>query len=401
MYDIDKPKYRALVLRKNFGDLEEWIDRAQTLFAPAGGRKSGDSFVFPSGAKIRMGHLKDDQAFTKYQGHNYAKILVEELSQISRLKDYKTLLGSNRSVDSRIKPQVFCTTNPDEPGLEWIKDHWDIPDLPDFEQIYTTEKDGRSLVFIPSKVEDNPALMESDPAYITLLESFKESDPERYQAWRHGNWQGYGIEGAYYRNHLLRAEQEGRIVDGLYEPQLPVYTWCDIGKGENYAIGYFQKKFNQWAIIDYDELKDEEGLHEGIKRMKEKPYVYERHYAPHDMDVKDFGAKKSRKEIAQELGIDFDVLPQSSVHEGIDLVKVRFATLWFDKTNTELFRKRLSRYRKEWDEKRGKWKNEPFHDINSHAADMLRYWAVTDVQDVDAQQMMRIQYNRANRRSLK
>ena len=36
-------------------------------------------------AKIRTGHLKDDNAFSKYQGHEYHKILIEELTQIAKL----------------------------------------------------------------------------------------------------------------------------------------------------------------------------------------------------------------------------------------------------------------------------------------------------------------------------
>jgi hypothetical protein len=43
----------------------------------------------------------------------------------------------------------------------------------------------------------------------------------------------------------------------------------------------------------------------------------------------------------------------------------------------------MRRYHKEFDEKRGVYKNKPVHDANSHAADMFRYFAITDFNDAD------------------
>ena len=48
LYDIDKPSYRALVIRKNYTDLSDWLDRAQRFYFNAGGKLVGDTFIFPS-----------------------------------------------------------------------------------------------------------------------------------------------------------------------------------------------------------------------------------------------------------------------------------------------------------------------------------------------------------------
>ncbi|RRN89227.1 terminase, partial [Morganella morganii] len=37
----------------------------------------------------------------------------------------------------------------------------------------------------------------------------------------------------------------------------------------------------------------------------------------------------------------------------------------------------LEAYRKEWDDKRGCWKDKPLHDYTSHDADGFRYFAVS------------------------
>src|SRR3546814_9561209 len=56
---------------------------------------------FPSGAVIRTGHLKDDQAYTKYQGQEYQRQLIEELTQIPTVKRYLQLTSSCRSTVPR------------------------------------------------------------------------------------------------------------------------------------------------------------------------------------------------------------------------------------------------------------------------------------------------------------
>ena len=268
LYDIDKEKYRALVIRKNFTDLSDWVDRATQLYYHLGGKKSNDYFEFPSGARIRFGHLADKEAYQKYQGHEYQKMLIEELTHISRESDYEKLRASCRSTVPDIKSQMFATTNPDGAGHEWVKDRWNIPDRPDMSKVYTTRdpNNGLTRVFIPSTMDDNTILMQLDPNYVKQIESIK--DDELRRAWREGSWEGFGVEGSYYKTQIERAKQDNRIQKGLFDPTQPVYTWCDIGKGENYAIGFFQKRINTWAVIDYEELKDNEGLFDGIKLMK-------------------------------------------------------------------------------------------------------------------------------------
>ena len=394
LYDIDKPYYRALVIRKNADDLKDWIDRARIMYKVVGAEVVGNpaEVRFPKGGKIRTGHLNDENAYTKYQGAEYQKIVIEELSQIPREKDYIRLIGSNRSSNIDIKPQVFCTTNPDEPGLEWIQKRWGVPDVPDFDKIYSQiTPEGKSLVFIPAKLEDNPLLMESDPNYLKYLESLKTIDYELWEAWRLGNWKGYGVEGSFYRTQLEICEKESRITDIPYEDILPVYTWCDLGIGDSFCIGYFQISGTQWRVIDYDEFNGE-SLGEAIKRMKDKPYRYAEHYAPHDIQVRELGTGKSRYEIALANGIVYRIVPKLGVEDGINALRMKFSSLWFDKTKCDLLLKRLRRYHKEFDDKRGIFKNKPVHDINSHAADMVRGWAVSEKQIYNAQPIKKFKY---------
>lgn len=378
LYDKDHPQYRALVIRKTAKDLGDWIDRAKVLYGPTGAEFIGNEIRFPSGAKIRTGHLNDEKAYSQYKGHEYQKMLLEELTDIGRESDYEKLIGSCRSTIPEIKPQVFATTNPDGPGYAWVKRRFNIPDYPT-ESVRTVDPEtGRTRVFIPARVQDNPILMEADPGYIKYLESIQ--DPYLKEAWLNGSWSMPQIEGAYYREQLSQARLENRITDVPHEALLKVHTWWDLGVGDSTSIGFFQVYGNQWRMIDYYEASGE-GLQHYINVLKEKGYQYGNHYAPHDIRVRELGSGKSRLEIAQELGLEFQIAPNMAVDDGINAVRMRFNTLWIDQEKCKRFIEAISQYRKEWNDKMGEYKAHPLHDWTSHAADMIRYWAVTPFQD--------------------
>jgi hypothetical protein len=391
LYDIDKPKYRALVIRRNATDLDDWIDRAKHMYLPCNATYTQGTFTFPSGAKIRTGHLKDDNAYSKYQGHEYQKMLIEEITHIASEDNYEKLLGSCRSTVDGIKPQIFNTTNPDGPGFSWVKRRWKIPDNPT-ENIYIKdEKTGRSRIFIPSRVQDNPTLMNKDPGYIKYLESIQDDDLKN--AWLNGSWTGITLKGAYYRKQLQEAREQGRITKVPYDATIPVYTWWDLGVGDSTAIGFFQQAGLEWRMIDYYEASGE-GLNFYAQVLKDKGYMYAEHFAPHDIEVREFSTGKSRREIARALGIDFSMTPNLPIDDGINAVRLRFNTLWIDEEKCSAFINAISQYQKEWNEKMGDYKAKPQHDWTSHAADMLRYWAVSKVFAPDREFEYRVYQNR-------
>lgn len=182
---IRSPRYQGLVVRRNADDLSDWIGRARVFFRPVGGRIAGNPPVIklPSGARIKTGHLKDAGAYEKYQGHEYQKILIEELTQIPKQDYYEKLISSARSTISGLPAQVFATTNPGGPGHVWVKARWvSVARW----KTYIDPVSGSSRIFIPSKVDDNPTILTADPMYVRRLEGI--SDPKLRAAWRNGSW---------------------------------------------------------------------------------------------------------------------------------------------------------------------------------------------------------------------
>lgn len=186
-----------------------------------------------------------------------------------------------------------------------------------------------------------------------------------------------GIMGAYYYRQCEEAEKAGRFTSVPYDPALPVHTVCDLGISDTFAIGFYQSAGMQRRKIDYMEFTGV-GLPEIIKAMKDKPYVYGRHFAPHDIKVRELGTGKSRLEVAESLGIAYEVVPSMPVQDGIEAGRRAFSKLWVDKDACKLWLRAIPQYTKEYDEERKVFRDRPNHDWTSHAADEHRYFALVE-----------------------
>ena len=181
--------------------------------------------------------------------------------------------------------------------------------------------------------------------------------------------------GAYFGRQLKQAEDDGRITKVLYEPELGVETWWDLGIRDAMAIWFTQSVGREIRVIDYYENSGE-GLPHYAKVLQGKPYVYSKHHAPHDIEVRELGSGRSRKETAASLGIVFQVVPNLPIEDGIEAARSIIARCWFDKQKCERGLNALSSYHKEWDDKLKTWKSQPQHDWASHGADAFRMFAV-------------------------
>lgn len=380
LYDKDKPLYRALVIRKNADDLNDWVDRANRMYTPLGAKPTGKpaEFLFPSGAIIRTGHLKDAQAYTKYQGHEYQKMLIEELTQIPAERNYEMLISSCRSTQEDIQPQIFSTCNPDGAGFYWVKKRWALQGIPHnaivTEVIDAETKKHLDRVFVPAGLADNPYL-DRDGNYKAFLNSLPDG---LKQAWRDGSWDEPIIAGAYYTRELLQMSKEKRIKFVAHDPRLRVHTVWDLGIDDSMSIGFWQKTSKDLTLIDYYE-NEGFGLQHYWEILEEKRttehYIYGRFYLPHDARHRMLNAEGSTVEKEfQKLGMkSTEVIPKTnSISNDIQLVRMLFPKLYINEQKCVQFTNSIRNYRKKWDEKLLRYNEEPVHDWTSHASDMLR-----------------------------
>ena len=183
------------------------------------------------------------------------------------------------------------------------------------------------------------------------------------------------IQGSYYGKIIHELESQNRINDIIIE-DISVNTYWDLGVGDSTAIWFAQLVNNEIRVIDYLESSGE-GLDYYIRELQKKKYVYGEHWAPHDIEVREFSSGKSRKDTAKSLGIDFRVAPRLSIEDGIQAVRTVLKRCFFHLTNCEKGLNALRNYHKEFDEKYKIYKDRPCHDWSSHGADGFRTLAVT------------------------
>lgn len=194
---LNYPRYTALVVRRQWQDLRDWIDQAEEVYKSTEGfsiKGNPPVLTWKTGAKIYTDHMNDENAFNKYRGWNLHRILFEELTEIPYLKWYLRLLGSLRSKKLEdgspiIKPQILSTTNPDGPGRMWVYKR--------FVNVYgktgifppkTLMLDpitGLTRIFIPALLDENKFL---GPEYERMLLAQRAESEATYLAWRWGRW---------------------------------------------------------------------------------------------------------------------------------------------------------------------------------------------------------------------
>ena len=125
-------------------------------------------------------------------------------------------------------------------------------------------------------------------------------------------------------------------------------------------------------MIDYLENSGV-GLDWYAGQIKSKPYVYGNHILPHDVEAKELGTGKSRKEVLEQLGIKVTVAPKLKVEDGINAVRMVLNRCWFDAEKCARGIEALKQYRTEFDEQRKVFRDKPLHDWTSHASDAARY----------------------------
>lgn len=241
---IPNNHYRALVLRKNADDLADYAVRCEENYQCFNVQVRRNPMVLrfganaqnTEGAVIRGGHLRDASSYIKYQGQEFSRIFIEELTQIPSELLYKQVMSSCRSVYPELFPQMILTANPGGVGMGWVKKRFVEPiDLRDndytkteldngdilyendrikwWQRRYDWENDNHEprvtvwneifdkvenadskpgeeiyRIFVPATVDDNPILLQNDRSYVNMLEGLKTTDTALYEAWRHGDW---------------------------------------------------------------------------------------------------------------------------------------------------------------------------------------------------------------------
>lgn len=183
------------------------------------------------------------------------------------------------------------------------------------------------------------------------------------------------VRGAYYAHEMNAAEADNRLTGVPHDPRLLTHTAWDLGMSDSTVIWFFQA--HGWEMRVIDVLKGEGvGLDWYVRQLQDRGYLYGQHYLPHDVEVRELGTGKSRKEVMEGLGVRVTTCPNIPVADGIQAARMLLPMCWFDKDKCKEGIEALRMYRRDYDDKRQEFRNAPLHDWTSHYADAFRYLAV-------------------------
>jgi hypothetical protein len=186
------------------------------------------------------------------------------------------------------------------------------------------------------------------------------------------------ILGAFYGEEMREANEEGRICQVDYQPEVPVHTAWDLGYRDDTAIWWYQVIRNEIHVIDYYAVSGA-NIDELGAVVKSKPYKYGKHYLPHDARAKTLasGGKSVIEQMAEHLGINnMAIVPDLSVQDGIQAVRQMLPQTWFDEERCFDGLEALRQYQREYDEDKKAFRQTPRHDWTSHPADAMRMLAI-------------------------
>jgi hypothetical protein len=182
-------------------------------------------------------------------------------------------------------------------------------------------------------------------------------------------------EGAYFKQQMTKARQEKRIGQMPHDQNKKVNTWWDIGN-DTTAIWFHQTDGVRHRLIDYYENSGEQiGFYARVLKEKaaQRGFIYGKHLGPHDLAVRDWGGEgRNRIQRAEELGFPFDLIPKvDSDDDAINETRGFLELCWFDAVHCKRGIQCLDNFRKEWDEKRGTWRSQYYHNWASHGSKAL------------------------------
>ena len=218
---LEIPGYRAILFRRTYPELTDvgaLVDTSKEFYPIKGGEflESKLLWRFPNNCEITFGHIQYDKDLQRRHGSQFPRLYFDELTTFTE-KQFWYLLSRCRTT-LPITPQVRATCNPD--ATSWVRDLLDSGGYlgedgfpKDGGKIRYFVRNGSSLAwgdsaeelgdrfpnsipksftFIPAKIQDNPILLEKDPAYLANLHAQHPVDRARLLD---GNWNATFEEG--------------------------------------------------------------------------------------------------------------------------------------------------------------------------------------------------------------
>nr|DAK03222.1 MAG TPA: Large subunit terminase [Caudoviricetes sp.] len=232
------PGIKILIVRKTYKELQN--NHIEQLTAELAGfakyNRSDKMFRFPNGSTISFGYCANEGDLGQYQGAEYDVVFIDEAGQLqeSWIRKINLCVRGTNGFPKR----TYYTLNPGGPGHAYFKRVF-------VDRNFNPDERPDDYFFIQAKVEDNKALMDTQPDYLRELENLP---PTLRAAWKDGRWDVY--EGQFFEDFRDVPEHyKDRRWTHVIEPfEIPDgWTIC-----RSYDFGYGKPFSCAWWAVDYD-----------------------------------------------------------------------------------------------------------------------------------------------------
>ena len=272
----------GIFFRRKLVQLAEVVARTKQLFPKLGAKynEQQKTWTMANGARLKFAYLERDVDAEEYQGHNYTRLYVEEVTNFPSPDPINKLRATLRS-GSGVPCGMRLTGNPGGAGHNWVKARYITPNPRGFQLLTDDteiEIDGvkqtvkLDRVFIPSKISDNVLLMRNDPTYILRLK--QAGSAALVKAWLEGNWDI--VDGAFFDEwdesvHVLSEHSFSPLIKADWL-RFRAFDW---GSYRPFSVGWYAvvpENFEyegvlmpKGSMIKYREWYGSQGPNKGLK----------------------------------------------------------------------------------------------------------------------------------------
>ncbi len=174
------PNTKGLIIRKTYPELLSNHIRKFFLEYPitkSWYNKGEKAIYYPNGSITEFSYLGNEDDVFNFQGREYEDISVDEITQHD-WESISILRSSNRTTNKDVKPTMFLTGNPGGRGHNQVKRIF-------IDRKFREGERPEDYAFVQAFVQDNRAILDADPDYISRLENLPE---HLKRAYLYGDW---------------------------------------------------------------------------------------------------------------------------------------------------------------------------------------------------------------------